>query len=224
MNQPSLVSSRTLPTAVSVWVVEDNDLLRETITDVLEQAEGLACTLAVSSGEDALAALAAGHVPEVVLMDLGLPGISGQEGIQRIRAISPASQIIVLTVHEDEDRVFEAICAGACGYLLKPSSGGDIVGAIETARRGGSPMSPSVARKVLDMFSRFARPKADYGLTEREREILQILVEGRTMKEIAVQLFLSPHTVDTHLRNIYAKLHVHSRSAAVARALRDRLI
>lgn len=224
MNQSSPVSPRTLPTAVSVWVIEDNDLLRETITDVIEQADGLACTLAAASCEEALAALAAGHVPEVVLMDLGLPGISGQEGIQRIRVISPASQIIVLTVHEDEDRVFEAICAGASGYLLKPSSGGKIVRAIETARRGGAPMSPSVARKVLDMFSRFARPKADYGLTGREREILQILVEGQTMKEIAERLFLSPHTVDTHLRNIYAKLHVHSRSAAVARALRDRLI
>ena len=218
------VSHHAFGEPVSVWIVEDNETLREIITDFINQADGMQCTLAVEACEDALEALERDQVPQVVLMDLGLPGMSGQDGIRHIKAISPSSQIIVLTVHEDEDRVFEAICAGASGYLLKPSSSKKIIEAIETVRRGGSPMNPHIASRVLKMFTQFARPKVDYGLTDREREILQHLTEGLTMKQIAERLFLSLHTVDTHLRNIYAKLHVHSRSAAVAKALKDGVI
>ena len=132
--------------------------------------------------------------------------------------------MIVLTVREDDDEVFEALCSGACGYLLKPASGGRIIDAIETALEGGAPMSPFIARKVLRLFRHHVRPKADYGLTSREREILQLLVDEHTQKGIAEQLFISPHTVDTHLRNIYAKLQVHSRSGAIVKALRERLL
>lgn len=209
---------------IHVWVVEDNPFFRETVVELVERRPGMRCTLAAGSCEEAVAALRRGHVPQVVLMDLGLPGMSGVDGIGRIRAMSPASQIVVLTVHEDDDNVFEALCAGACGYLLKPASGDRIVEAVETALRGGAPMNAFIARKVLRMFTQHARPRSDYGLSDREREILQLLVEEKTQKQIAQALSLSPHTVDTHLRNIYGKLHVHSRSGAVAKALQERLL
>ena len=209
---------------ISVWVVEDNDLLRETIVDLIRQTPDIRCTFAAGSSEEAIAALEDDLVPQVVLMDLGLPGMSGQEGTRCIKAFSPTTHVIVLTVHEDDDQIFEAICAGASGYLLKPASGRKIVKAIESVLQGGAPMNARIARKVLAMFTLFARPKADYGLTDREREILHHLVDGYTQKQIAERLFVSPHTVDTHLRNIYAKLHVHSRSDAVVKALKERLI
>lgn len=207
-----------------VWIVEDNVFLRDTVVELIEARPGMRCTLAAGSCEEALDRLAEGEVPQVVLMDLGLPGMGGLEGIGRIKAVSPASQIVVLTVHEDNDKVFEALCAGACGYLLKPATGDKITDAIRTALEGGAPMNAFIARKVLTMFTHYARPKADYGLTGREREILQLLVEEHTQKAIAAALFISPHTVDTHLRNIYAKLHVHSRSGAVAKAIQERLL
>lgn len=215
---------RVTDSEVHVWIVEDNTYLRDTVLELIDQQSGMRCTLACESCEEALRALERGHVPQVVLMDLGLPGMSGIDGIARIRAVSPASQIVVLTVHEDDDNVFEALCAGAAGYLVKPTSGAGIVDAVRTAVRGGAPMNAFIARKVLHMFTRFTRPRADYGLTDRECEILQMLVDAHPQKQIATALQLSPHTVDTHLRNIYAKLHVHSRTGAVAKALQERLI
>ena len=127
-------------------------------------------------------------------------------------------------VHEDDDKIFAALCAGACGYLLKPASSEQIVAAVDTALHGGAPMNAVIARRVLGMFTQLARPRGDHGITEREREILQLLVAERSQKQIAQALELSPHTVDTHLRNIYAKLHVHSRSGAVAKAVQERLV
>lgn len=209
---------------IHVWVVEDNDFLRDTLVEVLEREPGTRCTLASSACEDALAALEGGRVPQLVLMDLGLPGMGGIEGIGRLRQASPATQVIVLTVHDEDQKVFEALCAGASGYLLKPASAAEITGAIRTVVEGGAPINASIARQVLDMFTRDARPRADYGLTDREREILELLTEGITQKQIAASLSLSPHTVDTHLRNIYGKLHVRSSTGAVAKALRERLL
>ena len=167
-----------------VWIVEDNTFLRDTIVELIDAWPGMRCTLAAGSCEEALARLEEGDVPHVVLMDLGLPGMSGLEGIGRVKAVSPTSHVVVLTVHEDDDRVFEALCAGACGYLLKPATSQKIVGAIETALEGGAPMNAFIARKVLTMFTQYARPKADYGLTEREREILHLLLQEQTQKEI----------------------------------------
>lgn len=209
---------------IEVWVVEDNRFLRQTIAELLDGQEGVRCGLAAESVEDALGALDRGEVPQVVLMDLGLPGLSGIEGIRILRKRTPASHVVVLTVREDDDAVFDALCAGAAGYLLKPATGDKILGAVATAVQGGAPMNATIARKVLTMFTRFAQPRGDYGLTDREREILQLLCDEITQREIAEALFLSPHTVDTHLRNIYGKLHVHSRSAAVVKALREGLI
>jgi DNA-binding NarL/FixJ family response regulator len=160
-------------------------------------------------------------------MDLGLPGKSGIEGIARVQSQSPATKVIVLTIHEEDEKVFEAICAGASGYLLKPSPPEQIVGAIREVRRGAAPINGYIARRMLSMFSRLTPPKPsadDYHLTEREKEILQLLVDGLTMKQIAVELILSYHTVGNHLRNIYHKLHVRSRSTAVAKALKEELV
>lgn len=212
------------PTELEVWVVEDNDLLRDSYVGVLRQAETVRRARAFAACEEALAALRAGETPDVILMDIGLPGMSGIEGARSVHAVSPSTRVVMLTVHEDRENVFQALCAGATGYVLKPSSQAQVVEAVEEIRAGGVPMSAQIARKVLEIFRRWAVPARDYGLTEREVEVLQLLVDGQSQKRIAYELELSPHTVNSHIRNIYAKLHVHSRSAAVARALRERLI
>lgn len=208
----------------SVWVVEDHAHLRETLRELLEQEPGIRCSLAAGTCEEALAALEAGQVPHVVLLDLGLPGIHGSEGIRRIHAMSPESRIIVLTVHEDAQEVFDALSAGAVGYLLKPASREGILDALDVVMRGGAPMNAYVARKVIEMLPRGGPAATDYRLTAREREILECLVAEQSQKQIAHTLGLSPHTIDTHLRNIYAKLHVRTRSGAVVKALQERLV
>ena len=210
--------------AITVWLVEDDPLFRETVQLLLHQAEGIDCAHAFSRCEDALALLDKTFAPEVVLMDISLPGMSGLEGMRRIKTLSPETHLIMLTVHEDNEKIFQAICAGASGYLLKPSSAPAITAAVRAARSGGAPINPQIASKVLDMFTRLAVPQADYGLTRREREILHHLVDGLTKKRIAETLHLSFHTIDMHLRNIYAKLHVHSRSGAITKALKERLL
>ena len=209
---------------ITVWIVEDDSLFRETVQTLLQSTVGIECKGSFGSCEEMLNDLEERFAPEVILMDIGLTGMNGIEGSRQIKSISPSTNIIILTVHEDSDKIVEAICAGASGYLLKPSSGEQIVGAIRAARSGGAPINPQIASKILDMFAVMALPRGDYGLSDREREILQHLVGGHTKKNISETLFLSYHTVDMHIRNIYAKLHVHSRSGAVAKALRERLI
>lgn len=210
----------------TVWIVEDEALYREAVAAVLAEAPDVGAVEAFGAVEDALAALDAGGAPDVVLTDLQLPGMSGLDGLRQFRARAAGAHLVVLTVFEDEDRIVEAICAGAGGYLLKPSSAEAIAEAVRAARRGGAPITPRIAARVLDVFARLARPPADahdYGLTAREREVLQLLVDGATKASVADDLFLSPHTVDVHVRNIYGKLQVHSRSGAVAKALREGL-
>jgi len=207
-----------------IWVVEDNDLLRESIEIAINRADGMCCSLAVDRCEDALEELERSAAPDIVLMDIGLPGMSGIEGAGRIHERSPATQVIILTVHEDNEKIFEALCAGATGYLVKPASATDVVAAIQELIGGGVPMNAQVARKVLGMFTSLALPKGGYGLTAREVEILELLVEGLTQNQIAEKLIRSEHTVNTHIRNIYAKLHVRTRSSAVAKAVKERLI
>jgi DNA-binding NarL/FixJ family response regulator len=208
----------------TVWIVEDDPLFREAVALVLDEAPDVAAVEAFGTVEDALGALDAGGAPDVVLTDLQLPGMSGLDGLRQFRARAAGAHLVVLTVFEDEDRIVEAIAAGAGGYLLKPSSGGAIAEAVRTARRGGAPITPRIAARVLDVFGRLVRPAPDdYGLTDREREVLQHLVDGATKGAVADVLFLSPHTVDVHVRNIYGKLQVHSRGGAVAKALREGL-
>lgn len=209
---------------VDVWLVEDNPLFRETIADLLNDTTHLRCALHFASCEEALAALEQDLLPEVILMDIGLPGMSGIEGVKRVKVLAPAVHVIMLTVHHDNEKIFQAICAGASGYLLKTASPADIIHAVEQVRQGGAPIDAQIARRVLDMFTWLATPRADYGLSARENEILQQLVNGLTKKQIAEHLFLSPHTIDGHIRNIYAKLQVHTRTGAVAKALKENLI
>jgi DNA-binding NarL/FixJ family response regulator len=212
------MSAKSIDGAISVWLVEDNHTFRNTIARVLNQVPGLQCPHDFPNSEDALEMLAAGTVPDVVLVDVELPGMNGIEAVRRIKSMSPASRIIMLTVFDDHDKIFKAICAGASGYLLKT-----IVESIHEVYAGGAPMTPRVARSVLEMFGRLMVPAHDYGLTAREQMILELMTQGLIKKEVADQLSLSYHTVDTHLRNIYAKLHVNTRGGAVAKALKERL-
>jgi DNA-binding NarL/FixJ family response regulator len=208
---------------VKVWMIEDNHAFRNTVSRLLNQTEDIRCTQVFPACEDAIALLQAGAPADVLLLDVELPGMNGIDGLRKIKAVSPATRVIMLTVFENHERVFRAICAGASGYLLKTSPFDRIVESVHQVMAGGSPMSPRVATSVLDMFTRMAGPKTDFGLSEREREVLELMKEGLTKKEIAGQLSLSFHTVDDYLRNIYAKLHVHSQAGAVAKAMKHEL-
>jgi DNA-binding NarL/FixJ family response regulator len=209
--------------ATRVWLIEDNDSFRSALVRVIDQQPGMHCDHNFTSCEDALAALARDPAPDVVLLDVGLPGMSGLDGIKRLREASPGVRVIMLTMFDDHDKVFKSICAGASGYLLKTTPKDKITEAIREVLEGGAPMNAQVARMVLDRFAAMAAPKEDYGLTDREREVLQLMVNGLIKKEIADKLSLSYHTIDTHLRNIYQKLHVHTRAGAVVKAVRERL-
>lgn len=210
-----------------VWIVEDHAPFRRALRKVLDAEPGLACTREFVSCDAMLAELSASEPPDLVLMDVGLPGMSGLEGVRRVRAAVPAALVVILTVFEDDDKVFQAVCAGAAGYLLKTASAQEIAQAVKDALAGGSPMTPRIARRVLEMFSKFAprtAAESDYGLSEREKEILQWMVGGLIKKEIADKLGLSVHTVDTYLRRIYEKLEVNTRTGAVAKALKEGLV
>jgi DNA-binding NarL/FixJ family response regulator len=215
----------TADTRAPVWVVEDSPVYRRTVAEVLDQSRRYRCSREFGDAEDALAALGDGReLPRLILMDLALPGISGVECVKAIRRRNPAIPVVMLTVHQSNDRIFEAICAGASGYLLKSCSRDDLMNSIENVLDGGAAMDAQTARRVLQMFTRMATPQADYGLSGRELEILQHLVDGETKNAIAQTLGLSPHTIDGHVRNIYTKLHVNNRSGAVAKALRENLL
>jgi DNA-binding NarL/FixJ family response regulator len=207
-----------------LWVVEDDALYRKTISQLLHEVEGIRCDHSFSRCEDALRALDTEPAPDVILMDLGLPGMNGIEGTKRVREISPATRVIILTIHEDNEKIFDALCAGASGYLLKSSPPEEIEHAMMEVLRGGAPINAQIARKMLAMFTRLAGPSSPNPLTVREREILKLMVDGLTKKQIAEQIILSYHTIDTHIKNIYAKLQVHTRGGAVAKALTDRLL
>jgi DNA-binding NarL/FixJ family response regulator len=212
-------------TRAVVWLIEDHADSRRVLARVLNRAPSMQCPCAFPSCEEALAALASNPAPDVILLDVGLPGMSGIEGIRHLKALAPAAQIIMLTVFDDQEKIFNAICAGASGYLLKNADEDAIASAVEEVLRGGAPINPRVARLVLNMFaSREAPPRADYGLSAREREVLELVVKGMVKKEVAERLGLSYHTVDNHLRSIYAKLHVHTRGGAVAKAVAEHLL
>lgn len=213
--------------ATVVWLVEDHCMLRRNLTSVIDDEHDMRCPVSVGSVEEMLDFIDEGHAPDIVLMDLGLPGLSGIEGIRRLRSLVPAARTVVLTVHEERQNVFDAICAGASGYLLKPSTPAGVIDAVRQVRAGGAPINAYIAQKMLSMFAKMAPPsdpEIDYHLTTREQEILELLVNGLSMKEIAKRLSRSYHTIDNHLRNIYEKLHVHTRASAVAKAVKEGLI
>lgn len=204
-------------------IVEDNRQIREGLRFLIDSTPGYCITGAFGSMEEAAPAIGEGN-PHVVLMDIGLPGISGVQGIRTLKARHPDWQFLVLSVYDDDHRVFDAMCAGACGYLLKKTPPARLLESIRELADGGAPMSPEIARRVVELF-RQARPpaQADYGLTPHEARLLRMLVEGHNYKTAAAELGVSINTVSFHMRKVYEKLQVHSKSEAVAKALRDRL-
>ena len=207
-----------------VWVVEDETRFGQRLAELINMSEAFRCTGVYRDCESALGALDSEIPPDIILMDVGLPGMSGLEGIGRVRAIVPATQIVILTVFEDSDTIVQALSAGASGYLLKGSELEAIVESLKSILGGGAPISPQIARKILSLFADRPSRSEGYNLTAREREVLSSLVDGLTKQRIADRLFVSFHTIDKHLRNIYGKLQVQSRTEAVAKALKERLL
>ena len=207
------------PGAVRVCIVEDDDDIRQAWRLLIDGTPGYMCVGAFRDCESALDDLETSDA-DVVLMDIQLPGMSGIEGTRRLRQRGVEADVIMLTVREDDEAVFDSLAAGACGYFPKTTPPGKVLAAIEEARRGGAPMHASVARRVVESFHR----SGSSPLTERETEILRALCLGKSYKAIAASLYISQGTVHTHLKNIYKKLHVHSKTEAMARALKDRLI
>jgi DNA-binding NarL/FixJ family response regulator len=186
--------------------------------------EGYACTGSYRSMEEALAQIGR-ELPDVVLSDIGLPGMDGIEGIKHLKGRYPDLLILMLSVYDDDDRIFEALCAGACGYLLKKTAPVRLIESLKEAVMGGSPMSPVVARRVITLFRDFHPPeRADYQLTPHETRLLKLLVEGHNYKTAAFELNVSINTISFHMKRIYEKLQVHSKSEAVAKALQHRLV
>jgi DNA-binding NarL/FixJ family response regulator len=209
---------------ITVAVVEDNADYRMGTAFVLRNSSGCSCVGMYETAEELIDAFD-DISPDVVLMDIGLPGMSGIEATAYLKKEHPRVEIVMLSVYEDDDNLFRAICAGASGYVTKPVMPQQLLEAVEQAFGGGTPMSPHIARKVLQMFKHFVPPpQADYNLTERECEVLQLLTQGDDYKQIADKLFLSVFTIRAHIRNIYDKLHVHSKSQAVAKALKQGLV
>jgi len=212
------------PPAMQVMIIEDDDAYRESLQALINATEDLRCPHACESCEEALEILANDFVPQIILLDIKLPGMSGIEGIKKLKVLSPATYVIMLTVFDDDDKIFNAICQGATGYLLKSASAEKIKEAIQEVMGGGAAMSPSIAAKVLHMFTQYSQPKQEYNLTKREKEILQLLVNGLSKKHITDHLHISLLTVDTHLKNIYAKLHVHSQIDMITKTLKEHLL
>ncbi|MFO7527030.1 MAG: response regulator transcription factor [Ignavibacteriaceae bacterium] len=209
---------------ISVALVEDNKDLRIGTAYVLRSSQAFEVVGAYETAEELIESID-DIQPEVIIMDIELPGINGIEATRQIKISHPTVQIVILSIFEDDENVFQAICAGACGYITKPVMPDRLHDVVEQAFGGSSPMSPHIARKVLEMFKQYIPPpKADYRLTQREIEVLDLLIQGFDNKVIADKLFLSTYTVRAHIRNIYDKLHVHSKSQAVAKALKERLV
>jgi DNA-binding NarL/FixJ family response regulator len=207
-----------------IIIIEDERDLREGLRSLLNFTPNFKCIGDYRSMEEALRQIYL-FKPDLVLTDIGLPNMNGIEGTRLLREKFPDLPIIVLTVHDEDDKIFQALCAGANGYLLKNTAPSLIISAINEVLNGGSPMSPSVATRVVNLFRQFAPPeKSDVHLTEQERKILKMLTEGHHYKTIAYDLEISNSTVSFHITNIYQKLQVHSKSEAVAKALREGLV
>jgi DNA-binding NarL/FixJ family response regulator len=214
---------RLLPMAAEIRVVliEDHRGTREGLAQLINGSPGFRVTGRYASGEEALRQIRA-DAPDVVLTDIGLPGISGIEVVARVRELLPRTPILVLTVHGEDQNVFDALCSGACGYLLKDVAPARLLESIRELHGGGAPMSPEIARRVVHMFQRFAPPKTDpTSLSSRQLDVLQLLAEGHSYKGCADRLAVSLDTVRFHVRQIYEQLHVHSKSEAVRKALKS---
>ncbi len=208
----------------TLWIIEDNISFSHMIRTDLNQSDWCKCEHEFTNVADALKLLSMGKSPDVILTDINLPGMNGIDGIKAIKSIVKEIEIIVLTVFDDNEKLFDAICNGANGYLLKNSSPDEILDAIKIVVDGGSSINAGLARKVFNIFSAMKQTENTYGLTKRETEILNYLVDGKTVNEIAKITFTSPQTVQTHIKNIYHKVHVNSRGGLVSKALKEGLV
>ena len=208
---------------IKVAIVEDVREIREGLAQLINATPGFRCSGVYASMEEALEKIP-NNLPDLVLSDIGLPGMDGISGIAILKERYADLLILMLTVYDDNERIFDALCAGACGYLLKKTPWEKLVQALKEAVEGGSPMSPEVARRVIGLFREIKPPKAaGYELTPHEVRLLRMLVEGHSYKTAAAELHVSVNTVKFHLRHIYDKLQVHTKSEAVAKALRHGL-
>ena len=215
-------SSKSGPLRVAI--VEDHPEFREYLSALISGTDGFKCLGSFRSVEDALPKLSS-QVPDVMLIDIGLPGMNGIEGIRLFKERYPEILFLTLTIHDDDERIFDALCAGASGYLLKKTQPSRLVESVKEAAQGGAPMSPEIARRVIKLFREIRPPdRADYNLSPHEIRILKLLAEGHNYKTAATKLGVAPTTINFHLQNIYQKLQVHSKTEAVAKALRNRLI
>jgi len=207
---------------IKVAIVEDNEALRKSLENLFNDTEGMKCVLSLNNLLNVVTELGR-SLPDIILMDIGLPHISGIEGVYTVKSVYPKIQILMFTVFEDDEKIFDAIRAGASGYLLKKTPPEEIVESIIDLYHGGAPMSASIARKVIRSFQEEPATRIqDYNLTARENEILYSLVEGLSYKKIAEKYFVSISTIRTHICNIYQKLHVNSKTEAVAKVLKPR--
>ncbi len=204
---------------ISVAIVEDDQNTREGLAVLINGTKGFTCLDSYGDGETAIQGIPE-DPPDVVIMDLGLPGISGVEGIRFLKEKLPSLNIVVFTIHGEENLVFDALCAGACGYLLKDTPPANLLHAIKEIKDGGAPMSARIARMVVSSF----KTQPNSSLTKRETEVLGELCKGKSYKMIATSLFISEETVRRHIHSIYQKLHVSSKSEAVAKAFKEKLI
>ncbi len=219
-----IVELRPPPALIKVAIIEDLRPIREGLAMLIGGTDGYTCTGSYRSMEEALEKIKH-DVPDVVLSDIGLPGMDGIQGMRILKERYPEMTILVLSVYDDDDRIFDALCAGACGYLLKKTPPARLMDSLKEAATGGAPMSPEVARRVITLFREFRPPeRADYELTPHETRILKLLVEGHSYKTAAAELGVTVNTISFHLKKIYEKLQVHSKSEAVAKALHNRLI
>jgi DNA-binding NarL/FixJ family response regulator len=212
------------PTPIRVAIIEDHHKFRECLEFLLNNTEGYQCVGSFRSMEEALEKIKF-DLPDVALVDIGLPGMSGVDGVRILKERYPSLLMLINTVYDDDERIFKALCAGASGYLLKKTPPARLLESLQEAIAGGAPMSPEVARRVLTLFREIRPPDdVDYRLTPHELRLLKLLVEGHSYKTAATKLNVSAKTISFHLQKIYEKLQVHSKSEAVAKALRNRLV
>jgi len=216
-------TERAIPSVIKVAIVEDQRKFRDAVTTLIDGTEGFRCSGSYRSMEEALDQIAH-DLPDVVLMDIGLPGMNGIEGTRRLKERFPQMVLLAHTVYEDDERIFDALCAGASGYLLKKTPPARLLEGLQEAAKGGAPMTPEVASRVVKMFREHRPPDRSYELSPHELRLLKLLMEGHNYKTAATNLGVTTHTISFHLQKIYEKLHVHSKTEAVAKALQDRLL
>jgi DNA-binding NarL/FixJ family response regulator len=217
-------TASSTPRSIKVAIIEDDRRIREGLGTLINSSPGYCCTNMFRSMEEGLAQLW-GEVPDVALVDIGLPGMSGIDGLAILREKYPSMALVMLTVYEDDEKIFHALCAGASGYLLKKTEPHKLLESLAEVLNGGAPMSPEVAKRVLKLFREIRPPEqVPHDLTPHELRLLRLLVEGHNYQSAAAELGVSFSTINFHMQNIYGKLQVHSKSEAVAKALRQRIV